>query len=316
MDVYFGTLNPHIMNSALLKQANCNWLNSLRGRIYLLFLILVLSPLCSNAQQPDTEIDATNSTNNYQFTVDTKLIPCDNPDGTGEEYDPIYVNINEDNYKTFTFSKVKTLADNKGIVIKFWQFREDSPLRIKYNFVYTNNLQGAARYFIISTTDFETCRKRYSVALFKGGTSVTGGVVLLPIKFRFKTPNTITGENGGVDFSKDISLGLSIGLKQRISRTKPFFLNILGCAGIGSVGLDSFNTEGKMTSMDVPAWTLATGFVLDYKIIQFGAFVGWDIVSSKNRNSWIYQGAPWISVGIGYSLFSVSTAASNKEAKQ
>jgi len=39
---------------------------------------------------------------------------------------------------------------------------------------------------------------------------------------------------------------------------------------------------------------------------SLGAFVGWDFLSNKNENNWIYQGEPWIGIGIGISMFNLS----------
>jgi len=56
--------------------------------------------------------------------------------------------------------------------------------------------------------------------IYFSGTGITGGVALLPYKIRPKIK--INNEKKGFDFSKDITLGVSGGIKQRFSRYSPF----------------------------------------------------------------------------------------------
>lgn len=159
--------------------------------------------------------------------------------------------------------------------------------------------------------DFNTkVKRRYSTGFLRkdplSGTSITGGVALLPLKFRPKVK--VNGEKFGFDFSKDIQLGLSGGLKQRISHYNPYFINALFNIGISSVTMDKFNTMNTLdNNIDIAALTFSYGLVLDFTRIQLGIFAGRDFVSDRNRNNWIYHGKTWFSVGFGYSIFSVST---------
>ena len=282
----------------------------------ILKLVFFSIPITLFAQQ-DMGVDETEKTNTYEFFKSVVAYPCNNPNCDDvDTANPISVDVGRLKSGAIAFAHEHTNGDT--IVVRFLPFKSPE-FRHKYNYEYDSLSKiESVKYFCVKKDDFkEKSRRIYTTKLFRGGSAITGGVVLLPIKIRPKTPNSITGQNGGFDFSKDITLGLSIGHKQRVSVRKPYFLNLLFCTGIGSIGLDSFNTEGTITSSeDVPAWTIATGFVMDYKAIQFGAFVGWDHLSSKNRNNWIYQGKIWYSIGIGYSLFSVSSAPSKSAHSQ
>lgn len=177
-----------------------------------------------------------------------------------------------------------------------------------------NNLKLERNTYIINSKDLKNrARRRYSTSFITGkndvafsGTSITGGVTVLPFKFRPRV--NMNGKRDGFDFSKDIQLGVSGGFKQRISRYNPYFINALFNIGISSVTMDSYNTLGTVTdNTDIAALTFAYGVVIDFNKIQFGIFAGRDRVSDRNRNNWIYQGKTWWSIGFGYSIFSVST---------
>jgi len=254
----------------------------MRKHSVMLLFVSLLSTY-SFAQSKD-EVDGTSISIIYQFFNDAVLTEVQNALGEGGG-GKVNMEVGVSRYNKFRFRRVKTLEDNKGIVIRFLSF-PDSTLKAKYN-VFPD---GSTKYFIVFSKDFEeTSEKRYSVGFLRnGGTAVTGGITLLPIKFRPQVDYNGKQKNG-FEFSKDVSLGLSIGLKQRISATKPFFANLLFSPGIGNITLDSFNTKGVVSSRrDVPGLTISLGLVLDYKIIQFGTFPGWDRISDRDRSNWIY----------------------------
>ena len=208
-----------------------------------------------------------------------------------------------------------------GALIQFWYENYKSPTSFDSAVVWENEYNRNNRIrntYFISQKDLDgRTRRRYSTSFISdegeipfSGTSITGGVTILPFKFRPKV--NFDGKKDGFEFSKDVQLGLSAGLRQRISHYNPFYINLLINIGISSVTLDSFNTRGfQTTSTDLAAITFAYGIVLDFNKIQFGAFVGNDRVSDKNSNNWIYQNKFWWSIGFGYSIFNVSTKPLN-----
>lgn len=276
------------------------------------------SPLFSQTTKFDD--DGTIRSDNYEFIRPARIIKCTNSDGLVTTGDTIPVP------RGWKFQLVDMLGDGSA-VIEFWQFRSPKNHKL-YNYVYfkdsTGKTDSTKAFFIVRAKEWQDkVVKVYSTGFFPkykgdpwfGGTTITGGMIVLPYKFR--PALQMNGQKSGFDFSKDITLGVSGGLKQRISHYQPFYLDLLGNVGISDVSQTPFNTnKGVSTPTDVPALTFSWGFVLDFKSIQLGAFMGWDRVSDSNLNGWIYQGKPWFSIGFGYSIFSVSTAKTNAPGAQ
>lgn len=131
-----------------------------------------------------------------------------------------------------------------------------------------------------------------------GYTGLAAGVLLLPIKMRGMLSRNF-------DFSKDVTLGTVAGPRFRIWPQRETFVSALVGAGISAVTLDSASTHGvvKQTT-DRAAVTLTAGIMLDVDRFQIGAMTGIDRISNPNQNSWRYQGKPWLSIGLGYTLLS------------
>lgn len=226
--------------------------------------------------------------------------------------DTILVNIPKDR----RFYVVEYLETGDAL-IQFWCDNYDKPTLFDSIVVWANEenrLLRISNTYLIKRSDLNNrTRRRYSTSFITrsynrpfSGTSITGGVTVMPFKFRPRVK--MDNEKGGFEFSKDIQLGLTGGIKQRMNHYNPYYLNVLINVGISSVTMDSYNTLGKITnSTDIAALTFAYGVVLDFSKIQLGIFAGTDHVSDRNRNDWIYQGKLWWSVGFGYSIFSVST---------
>jgi hypothetical protein len=51
--------------------------------------------------------------------------------------------------------------------------------------------------------------------------------------------------------------------------------------------------------------------MLEFERFQIGLLFGTDLISNPNQNDWAYQGKPWLSIGLGYSLL---TAPANSPA--
>lgn len=123
------------------------------------------------------------------------------------------------------------------------------------------------------------------------------GTVITPIKLR----------NNPFDFSKDITIGTTFGVKYTLNQDKQAAVDCLIGVGISSVSLDSFATHGRtMDNIDLLAFTSSIGVVLELGNAQIGVFLGIDFISNENqiKYDWIYQGKPWVSFGIGFSMFS------------
>ena len=123
------------------------------------------------------------------------------------------------------------------------------------------------------------------------------GTVITPIKLRYNP----------FDFSKDISIGTTFGVKYTLNQEKQAAVDCLIGVGISSVSVDSFATHGRtIKNVDLLAFTSSIGIVLELGNAQVGVFLGFDFISNENKikYDWIYQGKPWVSFGIGFSMFS------------
>ena len=124
----------------------------------------------------------------------------------------------------------------------------------------------------------------------------TLGSVITPIKLRF----------GPFDFSKDFTIGSTFGVKYTKSDFAPVsFSGLLGI-GVSGVTLDSFSTNGKVRNrQETQAFTPSLGFMLEFGNAQVGVFTGIDMLSGSNPifDSYVYRNKPWVSIGLGYSIF-------------
>lgn len=167
-----------------------------------------------------------------------------------------------------------------------------------FNLIFDNQ-NWDFRYFLISESDLEM----YSVAV-KSRYGPCAGVATLPFKYR---------PTSG-DFTKDITL-TGLGGFKYTNRVGVDFNTMLGI-GISSVTIDSSNTNAKYKSSgEFSAITLSFGEVIEWKKLQFGVFIGIDMVRRADVHSWINQGKPWLGFGIGFSVFSESSVVNEKTNK-
>jgi len=275
----------------------------MKAKLFLIFL-LSYNSVTLFAQETNND-ELLSESNHYQLQYDIGVTEC-NIFGA-----PISGSIPFAVKAGYIFT-VTGYKGSDSVIITFWNFENDSGLIDKLNLseaIVANNKANKEsvnpnRYFLISVADLNYKAIKY-YSTWKP--MVTGGAVLLPIKLRYKP----------FDFSKDVTLGFSIGLKSRISRFNDFFLNALFSVGITSVTLDSLSTNGQYQNSDRPAFTPAFGLVGEFNNIQFGIFTGWDKISTSENVNWIYNGKPWLSIGFGYTILSQqSTAVSKKVGRQ
>lgn len=126
---------------------------------------------------------------------------------------------------------------------------------------------------------------------------VVVGQMLTPVKLRFQP----------FDFTKDISLGTTVGVRGLTGSTRQ--TAVAGLAGIGISGLtiDSAASNGAITTpAEVLAFTLSTGLVFEFGHAQLGCFTGFDFLTAgaQRQYHWRYRHQPWLSFGVGYALYS------------
>lgn len=124
---------------------------------------------------------------------------------------------------------------------------------------------------------------------------VAAGTVIIPVKMRFNQ----------FDFSRDFALGFTLGPRWRISEHREHYLHLLGAFNVNIITVDSASTEGRIKkSTDKGALGLGLGLVFDFNGPQAGIFTGFDWLGRRDKSNWVYQGHPWLSVGMGFTIFS------------
>lgn len=129
--------------------------------------------------------------------------------------------------------------------------------------------------------------------------SFTLGSVITPLKLRLVP----------FDFAKDFSIGSTFGVKYLKSDLAAISFSGLIGLGVSSVSLDSFSTRGgTKTRQETLAFSPSVGVMLEFGSAQIGIFTGLDMLSSTNPifDKYIYKNQPWISLGLGYSIYTGS----------
>lgn len=162
---------------------------------------------------------------------------------------------------------------------------------IKNNFYNTDDITTYI-YFLITKAQIDF--KAYPIV--KSNIDLLVGNIFTPIKLRFNP----------FDFSKDISVGTTFGVKYQLKEKQNTAIDALFGLGISTLTIDSFSSRGKVSNADLLSFSPSIGFVLEFGNAQIGLFFGYDFISNANqkRYEWIYKNKPWLSFGIGYSLFS------------
>lgn len=136
-----------------------------------------------------------------------------------------------------------------------------------------------------------------------------GANISLPFKLRTET----NGQN--IKITPDLTLGGYLGVKWRISKTKPFYVT----APVVSLGLAtlSINDNNNPTSPNkgdgtVLGITGSSGLVFQLNDFQFGLMLGWDRAAGEIGKDWIYNNKTWYSFSIGYSFLGNNSDKDNK----
>ncbi len=158
---------------------------------------------------------------------------------------------------------------------------------------------NAQKYFLVSEDDLtKNAIKNGTI-----GASMEFGLLNLPFRFRPQIERQ--------DFSGTFNLSGAIGLKIKHKEWRKYTLSIVGSYGISNVTLDSAsvssNHEFLTATNSFTALSLAIGGLIEFENVQAGIFLGMDRINRQNQQTfgWRYQGNPWLSIGFGYSIFSV-----------
>jgi hypothetical protein len=195
------------------------------------------------------------------------------------------------------------------IVIRVGNYRQKSLNFYKFNYKGPESPSEAAivpadvikyqRYFQVREKELlgnATAIKRISPSL-------TGGVISFPYKLRLKRKSS--------DFNGVFNLGAAMGIKLPRYDYQKFSYSILFAATFTSVNMDASSARDNLDKLtetnDFAALSFAVGGLVEYDRFQAGLFLGTDRISRLNNNTfrWRYQNKPWVSLGFGYSIFSV-----------
>jgi hypothetical protein len=281
------------------------------------FLILLLSLSCSfSFSQNDDDtvyyLTRTMSLKKYDFTTSPPSVSSnaiiaekgwrftiDQPDASG--YIIKFLKWNGDNnpknqtiYATVTTAQV---IDKKANTI--------------------NIKEEAINYYHISKSDFDSYVKTFVQE--NPLLSFVTGAITVPIKIR-PGGDKVDSEGNKLrpfDFTGDINIGLSIGLRIRLDAKAKSFLIPSAGINLTSVSIDE-NTikNGVITSKtNASSLTPFIGLVGEYDNFQIALLTGWDRLSGKTGENWIYQGKPWFGIGLGYNIFNTSNNTPSTNSK-
>lgn len=294
------------------------------NKIAILLTIIVSSSLFAHGLK--TGKDSSFKNKIYVFYYNSNIQECD---GAGN------ILMNETNspkiaYKGSTFTVEDEIGD--VLVIKFgvWNlpkqrnkqyYSEQLSKRSNYNFKNNPELSfkkhsfESIRYFRITKEEFNNSCTQYvpkiEVSQFWKRIDFTFGTLTIPFKIRsLDKPNKLV-------FTPNLSIGGAIYSQYKVS--EDFSFGFVGGISVSSITLDSASTEGVVkvnhSGNSRPSLTFTGQFLAAYKTINLTVGLGWDYINiaTNIERSWIYQGKPWLGIGIGVSLFNEGTAPEKTE---
>lgn len=148
--------------------------------------------------------------------------------------------------------------------------------------------------FEISTTDYQRYTKPFEFV-----DRVSFGVLALPYKLRPQRNTSFESE-----FNLNSTLGFLLPHK-RFGSLRTYLQ--LG-AGVGSVSLNPSNAPGLNAdqAQSVSCFSGFTGLMMQYKDVQAGVYVGGDWIKNNKKYNWESQGNLWLSLGVGFKIFTIS----------
>ncbi len=245
--------------------------------LFIILTILFVNQLCK------AQIISSDKNRYYEFLVECPIFKCSI---TGKIIDTALL-VAPPNSK-FVLVDIK----QDQCIIRFTMFSNNKKTNSKKPY---SSIEDYTSYTYFTITKAQLDFK--AVLIKKSEWDLVVGTIITPIKLRFSP----------FDFSKDISVGSTFGIKYNLNQDKQSAIAFLIGTGISSVTADSFSTKGRtQKNVDLLAFTPSLGAVIEMGNAQIGVFLGFDFISHVNqlKYEWIYQGEPWISFGIGYSMFS------------
>lgn len=150
-----------------------------------------------------------------------------------------------------------------------------------------------------NSVEFESKYKQWNV-----------GILVLPVKVRpFAT------ESGNFDFLDGFSLGTSFSFNFDHKWVQDRSTSIVFYAGLSSFTADSAKIKESRQDYKITAFSPAIGFMREKSGVQVCAMLGMDFPVGTIQKKWVYRNMPWISIGLGFSIFKISNNDANKTGK-
>ena len=198
---------------------------------------------------------------------------------------------------TFTITDETTLTEY--YIVYFWEWTKDQNKKEAINLEAD---KSTIKFFVIPKKDLDIV----SVKIYRRW-SPTVGALTFPFKYR---------PQGG-KFETTFALGVAGGVTWNPGRlNKHTFSALLGVAASSAL-VDQYSTDpvANITEQsERTAITFSGSFVYQWERLQVGFSVGIDNLLDNEVLKWQYQSKPWLSLGIGISLFTaneVTVAGSN-----
>jgi hypothetical protein len=175
----------------------------------------------------------------------------------------------------------------------------------------SRNFDTLQKYFLVKMSVFKAHAVKVPAKVRTKG-ALGFGILNYPFKWRIQPKIQ--------DFTGSFNVGAAVAYTLGHDSLNKWTESFVGGVGISSITLDKQSVNANASMLDssngITALTFSLGFILEYSKIQVGAFIGWDRISNLNNTTygWKYQGNPWLSIGIGYSIFSTSSSANQSSA--
>ena len=118
------------------------------------------------------------------------------------------------------------------------------------------------------------------------------------------------------DFAGPYNFGVALGYTFRRSKFNKWAVSVVSGYSIANVNIDTQAVTSNKTELiatnGYSAFSLSIGGLITYDSkFQAGIFLGTDYISNLNYThfGWKYQGQPWISIGLGLSIFALKDEA-------
>jgi hypothetical protein len=165
-------------------------------------------------------------------------------------------------------------------------------------------------YFFLPGPTFTTYAIPEEIPEFSG---TTFGLVNIPMKFRFANRNP-EHRKRYTDLEGNVNLGISVAQFLRVAENQTFY--IAGGVSITQIRADEINTLNFVSKTENRSgFSVFAGVIYQKDTYQVGILIGTDYVSGQIADYWVYQGKPWIGLGIGLGIFQPNAKQDNNQPK-